>query len=123
MAGAATVSADDRGALIQAATEAANAAAEATRALRAQQSSRSSFQETSKVVKVPEPFDSENHEQDLARWQDFQVNFRAWLYYRNPCLKRTCIGLNFMEPLPFLQLLLLVNLMKCNSDASSCKKS
>ena len=49
MAGTATVSADDLGALIQAATEAANAAAEATRALRAQQSSRSSFQEASKV--------------------------------------------------------------------------
>ena len=36
------------------------------------------------MVRVPEPFGSENHEEDLARWQDFQVNFRAWLYYGNP---------------------------------------
>ena len=83
-----TVSADDLGALIQAATEAANAAAEATKALKAQQSSRSSFQEASKVVRLPEPFGSENHEDDLARWQDFQVNFRAWLYYGNPLFEQ-----------------------------------
>ena len=67
MAVSITVSADDLGALIQAATEAANAAAEATRTLRTQQASRSSFQEASKVVRVPEPFGSENHEEDLAR--------------------------------------------------------
>ena len=53
-----------------------------------QQSSRSSFQEASKVVRLPEPFGSENHEDDLARWQDFQVNFRAWLYYGNPLFEQ-----------------------------------
>ena len=79
-----TVSADDLGALIQAATEAANAAAEATKALKAQQSSRSSFQEASKVVRLPEPFGSENHEDDLARWQDFSSEFSSLVVLWEP---------------------------------------
>ena len=79
-----TVSADDLGALIQAATEAANAAAEATKALKAQQSSRSSFQEASKVVRLPEPFGSENHEDDLARWQGLSSEFSSLVVLWEP---------------------------------------
>ena len=83
----ASLSADDVSALVQAATDAAKAASDAVTALREAQASRSSgggFHEASKVVRQPEPFGSENHEEDLSRWQDFNVNFKAWLYYGNP---------------------------------------
>ena len=36
------------------------------------------------MVRQPEPFGSENHEDDLSKWQDFSINFKAWLYYGNP---------------------------------------
>ena len=67
-----------------------------------QQSSRSSYQEASKVVRVPEPFGSENHEEDLAHWQDFQVNFRAWLYEGNPLFEEDLHGteLHGATPIP-----------------------
>ena len=83
----ASLSADDVSALVQAATDAAKAASDAVTALREAQASRASgggFQEASKVVRQPEPFGSENHEDDLSKWQDFNVNFKAWLYYGNP---------------------------------------
>eukprot|EP00435_Cladocopium_sp_Y103_P046478 s88_g13.t1 len=83
----ASLSADDVSAFVQAATDAAKAASDAVTALREAQAPRSSgggFQEASKVVRQPEPFGSENHEEDLSRWQDFNVNFKAWLYYGNP---------------------------------------
>ena len=35
------------------------------------------------MIRQPEPFGSEVHEEDLGRWQDFNVNFRAWLFYGN----------------------------------------
>ena len=90
----ASLSADDVSALVQAATDAAKAASDAAKAasdavtaLREAQASRASgggFQEASKVVRQPEPFGSENHEDDLSKWQDFNVNFKAWFYYGNP---------------------------------------
>ena len=83
----ASLSADDVSALVQAATDAAKAASDAVTALRETQASRASgggFQEASKVVRQPEPFGSENHKDDLSEWQDFNVNFKAWLYYGNP---------------------------------------
>ena len=83
----ASLSDQDVAALVQAALDAARAASEAVVALRDQQSNRSStaggFQEASKVVRQPEPFGSECHEDDLAKWQDFNVSFKAWLYYGN----------------------------------------
>eukprot|EP00435_Cladocopium_sp_Y103_P063021 s303_g24.t1 len=83
----ATLSDDDVAALVKAASDAARAAGEAVTALRDQQASRSAlgggFHEASKVVRQPEPFGSENHEDDLAKWQDFNVTFKAWLFYGN----------------------------------------
>ena len=35
------------------------------------------------MVRQPEPFGSENHEDDLSKWQDFSINFKAWLYCGN----------------------------------------
>ena len=35
-------------------------------------------------MRQPEPFGSENHDDDLSKWQDFTINFKAWLYYGNP---------------------------------------
>ena len=73
--------------LIQAATDAARAAADAAAALRDVQASRGTglsgkgFSEASKVIRQPDPFGSENHEEDLSKWQDFTVNFKAWLFY------------------------------------------
>ena len=72
--------------LIQAATDAAPAA-DAAAALREAQASRGTglsekgFSEASKVIRQPDPFGSENHEEDLSKWQDFTVNFKAWLFY------------------------------------------
>ena len=84
----ATLSADNISALVQAATDAAKAAGDAVTALRDAQAARSSgpsgFQEASKVIRQPEPFGNENHEDDLSKWQDFSINFKAWLYYGNP---------------------------------------
>ena len=80
----ASVSADDVSALVQAATDAAKAASDAVTALCETPASRASgggFQEASKVVRQPEPFGSENHEDDLSKWQDFN---KAWLDYGNP---------------------------------------
>ena len=73
--------------LVQAATDAARAAAEAVAALKEAQSSRGTglsgkgFSEASKVIRQPDPFGSENDEEDLSKWQDFTVNFKAWLFY------------------------------------------
>ena len=89
----ASLSEQDVAALVQAASDAARAASEAVVALRDHQSNRSStaggFQEASKVVRQPEPFGSECHEDDLAKWQDFNVSFKAWLYYGNKHFEQT----------------------------------
>ena len=83
----ASLSADNVAQLVQAATDAAKAASEAVIALKDQQAARTGlndgFKEASKVIRQPEPFGSEVHEEDLGRWQDFNVNFRAWLFYGN----------------------------------------
>ena len=83
----ASLTEQDVASLVQAATDAARAASDAVVALRDQQANRSStaggFQEASKVVRQPEPFGSECHEDDLAKWQDFNVSFKAWLFYGN----------------------------------------
>ena len=80
----ASLSADDVTALLKAATDAAKAATDAVAALRdaqaARTSSSSGFHEASKVVRQPEPFGSESHDDDLSKWQDFTINFKAWLY-------------------------------------------
>ena len=77
----------DVASLVQAAMDAARAASDAVVALRDQQANRSSaaggFQGASKVVRQPEPFGSECHEDDLAKWQDFDVSFKTWLFYGN----------------------------------------
>jgi hypothetical protein len=79
--------------LIQAATDAARAAADAAAALRDVQASRGTglsgkgFSEASKVIRQPDPFGSENHEEDLSKWQDFTVNFKAWLFYGDSSLE------------------------------------
>ena len=86
MSGTGALDASDVAQLVQAATNAAQAAADAVAELRALQASRgerSGFQEASKVVRQPEPFGSEVHEDDLSKWQDFSVNFKAWLFYGN----------------------------------------
>ncbi|CAL1136540.1 unnamed protein product [Cladocopium goreaui] len=83
----ASLSADNVAQLVQAATDAAKAASEAVLAMKEQQTARAGlsdgFKEASKVIRQPEPFGSEVHEEDLGRWQDFNVNFRAWLFYGN----------------------------------------
>ena len=73
--------------LVQAASDAAHAATNAVVALHDQQNNRGltggGFQEARKVVKQPEPFGSESHEAELSRRQDFNVSFKAWLFYGN----------------------------------------
>ena len=34
-------------------------------------------------TRQPAPFGSESHEDDLSRWQDFNVSCKAWLFYGN----------------------------------------
>lgn len=83
----ASLTSDELSRLVQAASDAAQAASSAAQALRDQQASRSNvskFHEASKVVRQPDPFGSEVHDNDLNNWQDFSTNFRAWLFYANP---------------------------------------
>ena len=83
----ASLTEQDVASLVQAAMDAARAASDAVVALRDQQANRSSaaggFQEASKVVRQPEPFGSKCHEDELAKWQDFDVSFKAWRFYGN----------------------------------------
>ena len=83
-----TLTEQDVASLVQAATDAARAASDAVVALHDQQATRAAsggggFHEASKVVRQPEPFGSESHEEDLSKWQDFNVSFKAWLFYGN----------------------------------------
>ena len=72
--------------LVQAASD-ARAASDAVVALGDHQSSKASlgggFHEAGKLVRQPAPFGSESHEDDLSRWQDFNVSCKAWLFYGN----------------------------------------
>ena len=67
----ASLSADNVAQLVQAATDAAKAASEAVMALKEQQAARTGlndgFKEASKVIRQPEPFGPEVHEEDLGR--------------------------------------------------------
>ena len=84
--------------MVQAA-DAARAASDAVVALRDQQSNRGStgggFQEASRVVRQPEPeqFGSESHEDDLSKWQDFNVSFKAWPFTATSTSKLTFISM------------------------------
>ena len=83
----ASLTEQDVASLVQAATDAARAASDPVVALRDQQSNRSltggGFQEASEVVRQPAPFGSESHEDDVSKWQDFNVSFKAWLLCGN----------------------------------------
>ena len=68
------------------AAQAAQAAASAAQALQDFASAKAApkeqrFAEAGKVIKIPEPFGSEDHESDQRAWRDFYLNFKSWLFY------------------------------------------
>ena len=72
--------------MMQVAAQAAQAAAEAAESMRKvvardEEDKKQKFSEASKVVRMPDSFGSEDHEQDQKGWPDFLHNFQSWLYY------------------------------------------
>ena len=84
----ATLTAENIAELVRAATVAAESAARASSALTtattaatAKGAGRTGFSEASKVCKCPENFGGGTVEEDQAKWADFSMAFKAWLYY------------------------------------------
>jgi hypothetical protein len=120
----ASLSADNVAQLVQAATDAAKAASEAVIALKDLQAARTGlndgFKEASKVIRQPEPFGSEVHEEDLGRWQDFNVNFRAWLFYGNKHFEGDLHRIESVHgDIPTLYLALMEKPQKFRTDAAN----
>ena len=70
--------------VVQVAAQAAQAAAQAATALQRftdQRTAGGKFSEASKVVRQPDPYGTDDVEQDISRWTEFYDNFRAWLFY------------------------------------------
>ena len=70
--------------VVQVAAQAAQAAAQAANALQKfadRRDSASKFSEAGKVVRQPEPYGTDDMEQDISKWTEFYDNFRAWLFY------------------------------------------
>ena len=74
--------------ILNAVTQAAQAAAEAAKALREAneqaKANRSGFSEASKVVKCPAAFGNANSSEDQSQWLDFAFAFKQWLCYAEP---------------------------------------
>ena len=99
--------------MMQVAAQAAQAAAEAADAMRKlvardEDDRKQKFSEASKVVRMPDSFGSEDHEQDQKGRRDFLHNFKSWLYYADGSFEtgltnvdqhpRDALDLNSMEP-------------------------
>ena len=99
--------------MMQVAAQAAQAAAEAADAMRKlvardEDEKKQKFSEASKVVRMPDSFGSEDHEQDQKGWRDFLRNFKSWLYYADGTFEagltnvdqhpKDVLDLNSMEP-------------------------
>ena len=70
--------------VVQVAAQAAQAAAQAATALQRftdQRSAGGKFSEAGKVVRQPDPYGTDDVEQDISKWTEFYDNFRAWLFY------------------------------------------
>ena len=70
--------------VVQVAAQAAQAAAQAGTALQRftdQRTAGGKFSEAGKVVRQPDPYGTDDVEQDISRWTEFYDNFRAWLFY------------------------------------------
>ena len=70
--------------VVQVAAQAAQAAAQAATALQRftdQRTAGGKFSEAGKVVRQPDPYGTDDVEQDISRWTEFYDNFRAWLFY------------------------------------------
>ena len=79
--------------ILAVAARAAQSASDAAVALREFATSQSTgskqkFNEASKVVKPPEPFGSEDQENDQRQWKDFMLNFKSWLFYADPAFEQ-----------------------------------
>eukprot|EP00435_Cladocopium_sp_Y103_P033939 s4093_g8.t1 len=74
--------------ILNAVTQAAQAASEAARALRESneqaKAQRGGFSEASKVVKCPAAFGNANSTEDQSQWLDFAFAFKQWLCYAEP---------------------------------------
>ena len=70
--------------VVQVAAQAAQAAAQAATAVQRftdQRTAGGRFSEAGKVVRQPDPYGTDDVEQDISRWTEFYDNFRAWLFY------------------------------------------
>ena len=74
--------------ILNAVTQAAQAAADAAKALREAneqaRANRSGFSEASKVVRCPAAFGNANSTEDQSQWLDFALAFKQWLCYAEP---------------------------------------
>ena len=72
--------------LVQVTAQAAQAASRAAEALQkiADKKDGSKFNEAGKVVSKPEPYGTDDVEQDISKWTEFYDGFRAWLLYADP---------------------------------------
>ena len=72
--------------LVQVTAQAAQAASRAAEALQkiADKKDGSKFNEAGKVVSKPEPYGTDDIEQDISKWTEFYDGFRAWLLYADP---------------------------------------
>ena len=74
--------------ILNAVTQAAQAAADAAKALREAneqaRANRSGFSEASKVVRCPAAFGNANSTEDQSQWLDFAFAFKQWLCYAEP---------------------------------------
>ena len=99
--------------MLQVAAQAAQAASEAAESMRKMvekddNDKKQKFSEASKVVRMPDAFGSEDHEQDQKGLRDFLRNFKSWLYYANGSFEtgltnvdqnpKDVLDLNAMEP-------------------------
>lgn len=70
--------------VVQVAAQAAQDAAQAATVLQqiaGKKDSGSKFSEAGKVAEQPEPYGTDDMEQDISKWTEFYDNFRAWLFY------------------------------------------
>ena len=80
--------------VVQVAAQAAQAAAQAATALQRftdQRTAGGKFSEAGKVVRQPDPYGTDDVEQDISRWTEFYDNFRAWLFMQIRNMKRAWI--------------------------------
>ena len=76
--------------VVNVAAQAAQAAASAALSLealaKAKEDKGTRYGEASKVIRMPDPFGSDlgDVETDQARWSEFALGFKSWLFYADP---------------------------------------